>query len=331
MTAPLLIPDQGIEILDLRHFPAASLRPLLEEENDAWGQLLSWDYRHSTDMVFRYVEAKILPGYVALQGGQPVGYSFFVYEGSKGVFGDLYVLKDLARDHAIERRLLAHSIATLQRTPGVRRIESQLLLHEAGSVAQPFLQEHFRRYPRLFMVEPVCSPTGEGAYFAEMAELAPPRDIEVRRWSEQDFHAAAAVITAAYQNHIDAEINDQYRDHAGSLRFLNNIVRFPGCGVFDQGASFVAIHRPSRAMVGILLCSRVKRNVGHVTQVCIVPDERGRGIGRLLLGLTFAELRRRHFSSLTLTVTEGNAKAVELYLRLGYVKQRVFDAFVWNR
>ena len=73
--------------------------------------------------------------------------------------------------------------------------------------------------------------------------------IDIRRWSEQDYQAAAAVITAAYRGHIDSEINDQYRTIAGSLRFLNNIVRFPGCGQFDGGSSFIAYHRPTRTAV----------------------------------------------------------------------------------
>ena len=40
---------------------------------------------------------------------------------------------------------------------------------------------------------------------------------------------------------MDSEINDQYRTLSGSLRFLNNIVRFPGCGTFDPEGSFVAV------------------------------------------------------------------------------------------
>jgi len=33
---------------------------------------------------------------------------------------------------------------------------------------------------------------------------------------------------------------------------------------------------------------------------------------------------------LSLTVTEANTRAVELYRRLGFDAQRVFDAFVWE-
>jgi len=49
-----------------------------------------------------------------------------------------------------------------------------------------------------------------------------------------------------------------------------------------------------------------------------------------LLAATRENLRRRGFSLLSLTVTEANQRAVELYLRLGFDTQRVFDAFVWE-
>jgi ribosomal protein S18 acetylase RimI-like enzyme len=155
-------------------------------------------------------------------------------------------------------------------------------------------------------------------------------DIEIRPWSEQDYQPAAAVITSAYRGHVDSEINDQYRTLSGSLRFLNNIVRFPGCGTFDPESSFAAVHKPSRTLIGLILCSRVRQDVGHVTQVCVLPEYRSNGIGELLLASTTANLRQRKFSLLSLTVTEANARAVELYHRLGFDTKRVFDAFVWE-
>jgi len=319
-----------VEILDLRHFSSADLRRLLEQETQAWERLLAWDYHGSADMILRYVDAKILPGYAAVEHGRIAGYSFFVYEGNKGVIGDLYAVEPNAvsaaagaNGYAIEKRLLRHVIDTLQESPGIQRIEAQLLVHEAGAVAPPFLQQGFRRYPRLFMVLPLLANAASAA-----ARL--PAEIELRPWSEQDYQGVAHVITTAYQGHVDSEINDQYRTLSGSLRFLNNIVRFPGCGVFDAGSSFVAVHLPTRAVVGAILCSRVKDNVGHVTQVCVLPQQRGRGVGEALLDATADALRRRHFSLLTLTVTEENRHAVELYKRLRYSVNRAFDAFVWE-
>ena len=154
-------------------------------------------------------------------------------------------------------------------------------------------------------------------------------DVEIRRWTEADYQPAAAVITAAYRGHVDSQINDQYHTLAGSLRFLNNIVRFPGCGLFDIESSFAAIDRKGKNLIGLILCSRVRGDVGHVTQVCVLPEYRSHGIGESLLAASVGSLRKRGFTSLSLTVTEANARAVALYRRLNFESKRVFDAFVW--
>ena len=301
-----------MEILDLRHFSSVDLRPLLDDETRAWESLLSWDYRGSEEMILRYVDAKILPGYAAIERGRIFGYSFFVYEGNKGVVGDLFVADGgrLANTREVEIRLLTHVIETLQQSPGIHRVEAQLLAHDSGSVAQPFLNQGFQRHPRLFMV------LGLGSSVAQMAATHP--DVEIRRWTEADYQPAAAVITAAYRGHVDAQINDQYHTLSGSLRFLNNIVRFPGCGVFDAESSYAAVDRKAKNLIGLILCSRVRNDVGHVTQVCVLPEYRSRGIGESLLAATSADLRKRGFSMLSLTVTEANAGAVALYRRLKF-------------
>lgn len=313
-----------MEILDLRHFASSDLRPLLEDEIQVWSKLLSWDYSGSAAMILRYVDTKILPGYAALERGRVAGYAFFVYESSKGVIGDLFVANGgrLQDPQAVEEKLMTHVIETLQQSPGVNRIEAQLLLHETGMLAGPFLSQGFHKHRRLFMLRPI-------PHHGRPAPTVPP-EIELRPWGEPDYQPAAAVITTSYRGHVDAEINDQYRTLTGSLRFLNNIVRFPGCGAFDAEGSFVAVHKPSKNLVGLILCSRVRHDVGHVTQVCVLPDYRLHHIGEALIACTTGNLSKRNFSMLSLTVTEANSRAVELYLRLGFEKKRVFDAFVWE-
>ncbi len=314
-----------VEILDLRHFASVDLRPLLDEEVEAWGRLLSWDYRSSADMILRYVDAKILPGYAAVERGSIVGYSFFVYEGSKGVVGDLFVSPRRSDARAIESQMVQHVIETLQSSPGIHRVEAQLLTHPTGELASIFSSSGFQRYRRLFL-----SLRLRGADAPQIPPMRLPPEIQVRNWLEQDYQPAAGVITASYRAHIDSEINDQYRTNAGSIRFLNNIVRFPGCGVFDGESSFSAVHRPTNALIGLILCSRVKDDAGHVTQVCLVPEYRGQGIGEHLIASTYNSLRNRNFNLLSLTVTEMNKRAVELYRRLGFEEMSAFDAFVWE-
>jgi ribosomal protein S18 acetylase RimI-like enzyme len=313
-----------MEILDLRHFSSADLRPLLEDEIAMWARLLSWDYATSAEMILRYMDAKILPGYAAIERGSIFGYSFFVYEQSKGVIGDLFV-RDGARGpdrHEVEERLLTHVIETLQQSPGIHRVEAQLLAHHTREVSRPFLQQGFSRHPRVFMnfeidKHPVTAPP------------LPPQ-FEIRPWAEQEYQSAAALITAAYRGHVDSEINDQYRTLTGSLRFLNNIVRFPGCGTFDPRASFVVVERRTRTLIGLILCSQVRPDVGHITQVCVLPEHRSAGLGEAMLAASTRSLRDRRFHFISLTVTEANDRAIALYKRIGFETARVFDAFVWE-
>jgi GNAT superfamily N-acetyltransferase len=315
-----------LEILDLRHFAAADLRSLLEEEVAVWRSTLHWDYRSSADMILRYADSRILPGFTAIERGRVHGYCFFVYEGAKGVIGDLFVENSASmgdRRHSIEIELLRHTISTLQQSPGLHRVEAQLLIHSSGHLIAPFLEEGFRRYRRLFLALPIDDS------YSDPARLL-PHDIEIHRWAEADYQPAAGIITSAYQGHIDSDVNDQYRTTAGSLRFLNNIVRFPGCGVFDPTSSFVATHRPTHTRIGILLCSRVRHDVGHITQVCTLPEYRGQGIGEHLLRYCYADLAARRFSELSLTVTEENQRAHALYDRLGFHHVHTFDGFVWE-
>jgi ribosomal protein S18 acetylase RimI-like enzyme len=240
------------------------------------------------------------------------------------VIGDLYVSNGnrLPNAREVELKLLTHVIETLQQSPGIHRVEAQLLAHEVNSVSRPFLETGFQRHPRLFMTLPL----GKGA--SEKVPVHP--EVEIRTWTDADYQPSAAVITAAYRSHVDAQINDQYHTLSGSLRFLNNIVRFPGCGVFDAESSFVALDRKARSLIGLILCSRVRKDVGHVTQVCVLPEYRSRGIGESLMAATERNLRKRNFALLSLTVTEANERAVALYRRLHFQEKKIFDAFVWE-
>ena len=81
-----------IEILDLRHFAAPVLRPVLDAEGELWSKRLHWDYRASARLLMQYLDNHMLPGYAALESGQVTGYAFCVYEETKAVIGDVFAL-----------------------------------------------------------------------------------------------------------------------------------------------------------------------------------------------------------------------------------------------
>lgn len=318
--------DVSLEILDLRHFAAPQLRLLLEAESEVWRERLHWDYRASSRLLLQYIDSRMLPGYAALESGQIIGYAFCVYEDTKAVIGDVFALAgaESGSASAVETTLLRHLLEMLVNSPQVDRIESQLLLHPAGVHAAVFESAGFELHPRLFMVQ-----TLDSQRTPPRAEL--PAPLELRGWREEDLHAASRLIAESYRNHPDSLINDQYHSVHGSLRFLHNIVRYAGCGAFSQMASHVIVDRTTRELAGLVLGSRVSPESGHVTQLCIHPEYRRRGMARLLLDSAAAQFLRQGVAEISLTVTGANHDAIALYEAEGYVCRHRFDAAVWER
>ena len=325
----------SLEILDLRHFAAPTLRPVLDAESAIWRERLNWDYLASAKLLLQYLDARSLPGYVAVDSGRVTGYVFCVYEDSKAVIGDVFALPEglpragsglgLSEPGAgreVEESLLQRLLELLLHSPGVDRIESQLLLHRDGEHSEIFIRAGFDVFRRLYMRRSLMGAL-EDARFDMAAEL------EMRPWHDQDLNAAGKLIAEAYRDHPDSLINDQYRTVHGSQRFLQNIVRFPGCGIFSQQASHVVVDRKSRELVALVLGSMVSAQCGHITQICVHPGYRRLGLARMLLRVAALQFQRLGTTELTLTVTEANTRAVGLYRTEGYDVAHSFNAAVW--
>ena len=313
--------NDSLDIRDLRHFGSRQLRPLLEHEAALWERALRWNYGSATELLLQYTDSQVLTGYVAMHHGEVAGFAFAVYEGQKAVIGDAFSRAAFApREPSlrITHALLKHLLELLRATPMLHRVESQLLLYDAGALVESFAREGFEIHPRLFLECELGEPADAAPVLAQHT---------LRRWQGADYTAAAELIHAAYEGHVDARINDQYRTLHGSLRFLHNIVRFPGCGVFEAQHSWV-VQDAQAGLAAMILCSRVDDDVAHITQLCVAPAARGRGLGRDLLRHCARELARAGYRAITLTVTESNARAVALYRDLGFTLRHRFDAAV---
>ncbi len=322
----------SIEILDLRHFGAPALRPVMEAEGAFWQERLHWDFHNSAKLLTQYLDNRSLTGFAALEAGAVAGYAFCVYEDTKAVIGDIFALEcgesgvsyRCEPAHAVEQTLMRHLFELLLNSPQVDRIESQLLLQPSGFQARAFREAGFSIFPRLFMVQSL-----DGRWNEPRVNL--PRELELRPWRDDDLTPASRLISEAYRYHPDSIINDQYRSTHGSMRFLNNIVRYSGCGVFSTQASHVLVDRRSRELAGLVLGSRVSPSSGHITQLCVHPDFRRRGLARMLLAVASHRFLRQGVGEISLTVTEANTQAIDLYKSEGYYCAHSFDANVWQR
>jgi len=92
----------------------------------------------------------------------------------------------------------------------------------------------------------------------------------------------------------------------------------------DDGGQFVLGAWMGRRLVGAIGCERddrVKvRHIGHVIGMMVRRTVRRQGLGGQLLVDCIEQARRAGLEMLTLTVTAGNASAVQLYERFGFVR-----------
>jgi ribosomal protein S18 acetylase RimI-like enzyme len=319
----------SMQIVDLRQLSSWQLDPLLAEEAQQWREELRWDYRASTELIKKFIDARSLTGSAVLENGRPVGYAFYVLEDHKGLVGGLFVSPRFPQQE-LSQRLLTDTLSTLSGMPKLERVEAQLI--PFGYQLDPVLKEYgFRLYMRQFMIAALDSRTTDALdVLPGLIREGPGAGLILERWDHRYFEPCARLIQLAYANHVDGEINDQYRSESGALRFLKNIIILPGCGQFQPEASFVLRAPHENHLVGVILNSRVADGVGHTTQICAMPGYQGRGLGRRLMEASLQALRVRNFTTVSLTVTSGNERAVHLYERLGFTAVKKFAAGVWT-
>jgi len=310
-----------MNIVDLRQISVRQVEPLLEEEARHWRDELHWDYRSALDLIKRFLEAHALCGCAAFENGTAAGYSFYVLEEQKGLIGGLYVSAKY-QQAVIGRRLLDEMLYSMRAVPQLTRIEAQLMPF-GGPVEDPLRDLGFRLYTRQFMLFDLQKSSAVRA--------GTSAGMRLDRWNDRFFEPCAKLIYLCYTDHVDGEINDQYRSRGGALKFLKNIILLPGCGQFVPGASFVLRQPGSDDLVAAVLTSEVASGVGHTTQICVLPGYQGHGLGRMLMQSSVEALRAMKFRELTLTVTSENRSAVQLYEKLGFTTIRAFTAGVWPK
>ena len=312
---------RDLQIVDIAQLSARDLDPALLDETLDWNRELDWDFSKSADLVRKFAEARVISGAALLDDGEVAGYGYTGLDDHTGLIADVYV-RPRWRSGNAEALLFGVLLDALIGAPGVRRIESQLMLLEAASAKG--LERELRVFDRLLMKLDANAPLPPG-------RSSTTQRFRIEPWSDHHLDAAATVISLAYSGHVDSQINEHYRTVAGASSYLHNMVQFPGSALFSQAASYIAFHRTTGLAAGISLSSFVADDVGHIAEICVAPDARRTGLGYELLRQSIATLRDAGAKRISLTVTAANEEAISLYKRFGFREARRFHAYVWEK
>lgn len=310
-----------MEIFPLAEAPLEEMDRIFEEETRRWEQELYWDYRSAAALIRRYIHRRTLPGFILRNSpqGEVLGYAYYVIDHPVGYIGNLYVRNDSARPE-LYRRLLHRTVSTLIQWGHVDRIECQVFPFNCNLVPL-FREEHFLARRRYFL-------TALTEQFREFTPAEGP--YRIVPWDPKLTEAAAAAIYDSYCGSPDFELCQDYQSLPGCLKYLRNLVDNAGCGTFVAETSRLALD-PSGRVCGVLLTSLISAETGMIPQISIRRDCQGQGLGSRLLKAYLQEARNRGLKRVTLSVSEANQGAFQLYRRVGFEINKVFHAFIWVR
>lgn len=323
------------EIFDIRQLEASEFTSMLEVESRVWHQDLRWDFTPAARQISDSLRGRRLLGYALVIRDQIKGYCFYFYDGRKALIGDLFT-DPACTELSQGRRLLERVTEALLKTPGLRRIESQLP-HFTFEQLEPCFRAHcFEGYRRRFMVLSLAerlrpSPTFGAWPTGTPDSPSPSEDFLILPWERKHDDEAAELLHCVYDQHVDTAINDQYASVAGAGRLIENIVHRHGCGGYLPQGSLAVVHRSTQKLAGILAVTGVRPKTAHIPQIAISNQFQGVGLGTAMMEQSFRTLAQQGYREVSLTVTDLNAGAVRLYERLGFETYRTFGAFVWNR
>jgi ribosomal protein S18 acetylase RimI-like enzyme len=151
-----------------------------------------------------------------------------------------------------------------------------------------------------------------------MVEVPSPRihhhgSVELVPAAEFSDAELAAIFTAGYEGYFMPITID-----ADSFRFLARS--------FDYDLDASRVVRDGKESVGLVMVARRREN-GWIGGVAVVPELRGRGLGRRLMETAADEARGRGVEQLWLEVLVQNGPAIGLYEQLGYGRVRELE--VW--
>lgn len=309
-----------MDAVRLTEIDSEQLEDVFQQEIRNWREELDWDYQPAVSLIRKYISSHSLAGWaIRNDQGRLSGYSYYVVNHPVGYIGNIYVRTECATP-ATYSQLLGMTLDSLSSRTKIQRIESQLFAFNYDLA--PLFESHGfvaveRHFLSLCLHQSKNEPWKAGEF----------QDFRISKWEKRFLNPAADVIYNSYLDSPDRMLCYDYQSPEGCTRFLRDLISHPSCGIFTPETSWIALDSDGE-LCAILLTSKIGPKTGMIPQISVRCDCQGMGIGSNLLTRYFQEAQQSGLDQITLSVSDANQKAHQLYLRLGFQKQKGFHAFV---
>ena len=146
-----------------------------------------------------------------------------------------------------------------------------------------------------------------------------PEDYRILKWDERLLSHHAQAKYESFRNELDANVFPCLGDADGCRRLMRDISNRQG---FIPEATWLIAFQPTNqrkpVYCGTVQGIRDAQGIGSIQNVGIVPEHRGKGLGKVLLSYALNGFRKRAITTASLEVTAENHDAFRLYWRFGF-------------
>jgi len=288
---------------DWRNAPPETTAALYAREQERWRRHLAWDASASWSVVEEARRHNQLPGLLALEDdGRVAGWMFFLLRD-----GALQIGAVSSERADVVRALIDGALASPEAM--LARRYQCFVFPETPAVEVALERRRFDVDRYLYLERP----------------LAPRTTTVLDRaltWSDTQMPAAVRLMARAYAGSRGARCfapNGRLEEWGGYLRQL---IHSPACGAFSHDES-LALTRDGR-LAAFLLATRLSPDTAHVAQVVVDPECRRQGTAARLVDHSASVAAAGGAVRQTLLVSESNAPARALYVKLGFVERAAF-------
>lgn len=153
----------------------------------------------------------------------------------------------------------------------------------------------------------------------EIAKPMLPPGYHWREWTPELFDRHAAAKFRCFETEKDGLVFPSLGSAEGCRRLMDFIVTSP---LFVPSATWLLVCETTNDLApqdcGTIQGLSAPLDGGAIQNVGIVPEHRGRGLGRALVQAALLGFRENGLEHISLEVTAANQPAIRLYLSLGF-------------
>lgn len=295
---------------DWRQLPAEVIAPWYERERSEWERRLGWDTAGNWRSVEAARQTGQLPGLVAFDQSEAVGWSFFLRHREALQIGALAALSDIAT-----RALLDAVIAA----PEANEVHQMMaFLPAAPVVDHAFASSAFDLHRYLYLTRTLTPPRGSRGVGEPIGHLTSSVVIPCAR-----LFARAYPPVEAGRPFVPTGTDDEW------MEYVARLLSGTACGVWRPDLTVLrTASRVRSGLDGAVLTTQLSASTAHIAQLAVEPSAQGKGLGRAMLEAVLARAADAGFRQITLLVADTNAGARHLYQQLGFEEAARFHAAV---